>query len=141
MAFITNVPTLQDGFRDLLTIAKQQKAYMQTWSSALSVNITADLTIGWVSNLNTVIARLDAGAALPGIQAYAQSQFAQPAYDVAAQYSTMRSSMVAVLTWLQANIPGNSLTVTSGVVTGSTFTPAQTAPLKSLIDAAVATIA
>jgi len=141
MAFITNVPTLQDGFRDLLNIAKQQKAYMASWSSALTTNITADVALGWASNINTVLARLDADAALPGMQAYAQAQFANPGYDVAAQYATMRAAIAAILTWLQANLPSNSVTVTNAVATGSTFTPAQTAPLKALIDAAVATIA
>lgn len=141
MAFITNVPTLQDAFRDILNIAKQQKAYMASWSSALTANITADTAIGWVSNLNTVIARLDSGAGTTGMQAYAQAQFGGGAYDVAAQYATMRAALVAVLTWLQANIPSAALTVSNGVVTGQTFTPAQTAPLKTLIDAAVATIA
>lgn len=141
MAFITNVPTLQDGFRDLLTIAKQQKAYMQTWSSALSSNITADLALGWASNISTVLVRMDAVAALPGMQAYAQAQFGGGAYDVASQYATMRAAIAAILTWLQANLPPNSLTVTSAVVAGSTFTPAQTAPLKTLIDAAVSSIA
>lgn len=141
MAFITNVATLQDGFRDILTIAKQQKAYMQTWSSALASNVTADVVLGWASNLNTVLARMDAGAALPGMQGYAQAQFGDNAYDVSAQYAAMRSALSAVLTWLQANMPSNSLTVTNAVVVGATFTPAQTAPLKSLIDNAVATIA
>lgn len=141
MAFITNVVTLQDGFRDILTIAKQQKAYMQSWSNALTASITADVALSWVANLNTVIARMDADAALPGMQAYAQAQFGGGAYDVAAQYATMRAAMVAVLSWLQANIPSNSVTVSNGIATGATFTTVSTAPLKALIDAATATIA
>jgi len=141
MAFITNVATLQDAFRDLLNIARQQKAYMASWSSALTANITADVALGWASNINTVLARLDADAAVPGMQTYAEAQFGNPGYDVAAQYAAMRAAMAAILTWLQANLPANSITVVNAVATGATFTPAQTAPLKALIDAAVATIA
>lgn len=141
MAFIANTVSLQRGFEQLQSIAQAQKTYLQSWSAKLTGNITALDAMEWVSNLNRALAAMDAVASLPGMQAYAQQQFGNAAYDVATEYTNMRSAQAAVLSWLKTNIPSNAITISNGVAVGAIYAPAATAPLKTLVDAAVATIA
>lgn len=140
MAFKASTISLQNGFERMLSIALQEKNYLNNWNSRLTSNITALDAVEWLSNLNRVLSEFDIIAALPGLQAYAQAQFGGATYDVASEYSTMRSSLVAVQQWLLTNIPSNSITIVNGVQVGASYTPAQTAPLKALVVSAAATI-
>lgn len=141
MAFIASTVALQRGFDQLLTIAMQEKTYLSNWNARLTSDITALDAVEWVANINRAVSAMDTIAALPGLAGYAQAQFANPGYEVATEYTAMRNALVAVRTWLQANIPANGITITNGVQVGATYSPAATAPLKALIVAAAATIA
>lgn len=141
MAFIASTLPLQTGFATAQSIAMQEKNYLVAWAAKLSGNITALDAMSWVANINAATSQLNAVAVLPGMQAYAQTQFGNPAYDVATAFTAMVNALTAIKTWIVANIPSNSIVITNGVEVGASFTPAQTAPLLALVNAAAATIA
>lgn len=140
MAFRATVGNLQAGFQKILSTCSQEKQILQSWDTKLTGNITGLDAIAMTANLKRVIADIDEVSALPGMAAYAQTQFGDQNYDVAAEFTTMRAALVAVHDWLKANIPANAVYISSGDLTGLTYAPAATAPLKSLIVAAAATI-
>ena len=141
MAFIASQVSLQRGFEALCSVALQQKSYLTNWNTRLSGNITALDGLEIISSVNQALAAMDTNAALPGIAAYAQQQFGNDQYDVAAQYTAMKNALIAVRDWLKTNIPSNAVTITNGAQVGATYTPAQTAGLKALVVSAAATIA
>lgn len=141
MAFRASTISLQQGFTQLLSLAMQEKAYLNSWSQRLNSNITSLDGLEWTANLTRILANFDAISILPGLQAYAQAQFDDPLYNVGAEYTALRSALDAVREWLVTNIPSNSVSITNGVLVGTTYAPAATAPLKALIDAASAQIA
>lgn len=140
MAFRATVGNLQTGFQKILSTCSQQKAILQSWNTKLSGNITGLDAIAMTANLKRVIADIDEVSALPGMAAYAQTQFGDQNYNVAAEFTTMRAALVAVQNWLKTNIPANAVYVSSGDLAGLTYAPAATASLRSLVVAAEATI-
>lgn len=141
MAFIASQVALQRGFEALQSVAMQQKTYLGIWNTKLNGNITALEGLEIVASINQATTLMDQYAALPGMAAYAQTQFGSPGYDVAAEYTAMRAALIAVRNWLTSNIPSNAITITNGAQVGAVYTPAQTAGLKPLVTAAAATIA
>ena len=140
-AFMASTVSLQQGLAQSMNIALQEKNYLQTWSAKLSGNITALDAVTWVANLNNVIAQFNTIAALPGLAAYAQAQVGSGTYDIVAAFNTMVAALTAILNWLKTNIPSNAITITNGLEVGAVYAPATTASLKTLVDAAIATIA
>lgn len=141
MAFIASQVALGPALQQIMGLALQEKNYMAQWATAMAGNITAVQAQSWASNLNTVLPMMATLAATPGIQAYAQEQFGNATYDIAGNYTTMVNALTAIQSWLNANIPANSITISNGSLVGQSFTPAQTAPLLALVNTAIATIA
>lgn len=141
MAFIASQLTLRQGFEQLLSIAGQQKVYLNNWNTRLAGNITALDAMEIVASVTNAVTAMSTYASLPGMAAYAQAQFGGSQYDVVAEFNAMRSALQAVANWLKTNIPANAITVSDGAAVGASYAPAATAPLKSLVVAAIATIA
>jgi hypothetical protein len=86
-------------------------------------------------------------AAVPGLQAYAQSQVNNTGLDLAAEFTAMRTQLDATTAWVVANFPkdanGFLLAQTIGAdgrQVDRVFTAAQTAALRTVLDALIATI-
>lgn len=140
MAFKASQLPLQRGFERALDVAGQEKRTIDAWVAQLNGNITGLDAVAMLANLDRVIGVFEEVAALPGLAEYAKTQFDDPAYDVAAQFTAMTAALSAVRSWLRTNIPANAVSISNGVMVGATYTPAQTAGLKSLVVAAAATI-
>jgi hypothetical protein len=94
--------------------------------------------------LTYALGRMDATAAIPGIAQYIKDQEGDQNYDIAAEYTAMRSAVVAIRDWIYTSMPKVDQAGTlymavqalaqDGTVSDRTFTPAQTAPLRALID-------
>lgn len=86
-------------------------------------------------------------AATPGLGAYAQSQKNAPTLDIVAEFNAVLAATDSVTTWITTNFPkdggGYILAQSFGADTMGerTFTPAQTAGLRTVLDALIATIA
>jgi len=82
-------------------------------------------------------------ASTPGLAAYAQSQENDVNYDIAAEFTSMQSTLTAAINWLNANVPTNVVAVSpvnwpsSSNMISTTFTSGQTAPLRTLLQAIV----
>lgn len=140
MAFKASQLPLQRGFERALDVAGQEKRTLDAWVIQLNGNITGLDAVAMLANLDRVLAVFSEVAALPGLAAYAQSQFSDAAYNVSAEFTATINALTAVKTWLTTNIPSNAVSIVNGVMVGATYTPAQTASLRSLVVAAAATI-
>jgi hypothetical protein len=140
MAFIASQITLQKGLDEALNVANQEKAILNNWNAQLAGNITGIDAMNMLANLKRVLEVFSRVSVLPGLAVYAQQQFGNDTYDVAAEFTTMVNALTATETWLKTNIPSNAVSIVNGQLTGATYTPAQTASLKSLVIAAAATI-
>ncbi len=75
------------------------------------------------------------------LSAYAQAQEDIDGYDPSAEYTAMRLAAEAVVNHITAALPPNSThTVANGRVVEPTFSVAQTAALRSLLDTLIARI-
>ena len=108
MAFKTTgaaaVPVEQ--FPRALALAARLKAdaiNQRDQALAGSVN-TADLE-SFLAELVATRAELTIAQATPGILAYAQAQFDDPAYDIAAEFTAMMGAMATLAAWFEANFP------------------------------------
>lgn len=140
MAFKASQVPLQRGFETALSVAHQQKGILASWYAQLAGNITGIDAMNMMANLNRVIPVFQDIASLPNIGPYVQDQFGDANYNVAAEFSAMVNALVAMRNWLQTNIPSNAVSIVNGQLTGATYTPAQTAALRTLVASAQATI-
>ena len=83
-----------------------------------------------------------------GLAAYAQEQEADPTYDVVAEFLAMRTAVVAARDWLATNLPKDGsnrllerILNADGSITNITVSSAQTAQLRTLLQAVEDTIA
>ena len=140
MAFKVTAFSLQRAFEQLLQIATQEKTYLANWNARLAVNISGLDAVEIVSNIDRALVSFDQVSQTAGLAQYAKDQFATPAYDIVAEYTAMIAALAAIRTWLRTNIPSTAISIVNGVPVGQTFIPADTAPLKALVVAAIATI-
>lgn len=82
----------------------------------------------------------------PGLAAYAKDQESDQAYDVAAEFTAMQTSLTSAMTWMESNVPTNVTTKPvnewgDGVIVSNTFTPAQTAGLQTALQGVIDEIA
>jgi hypothetical protein len=91
-------------------------------------------------------AAFDAAKAVPGLAAYAREQYDNPALDIVAEFNAMTSAIDNVTNWISTNFPkdggGFLLAQTLGAngPVDRMFTPAQTAGLRTQLDALIATV-
>lgn len=89
--------------------------------------------------------QFDTLSATPGISQYAKEMENDPLYDVAAEFTAMQGAISSALAWLDSNVPTN-VTIKSpaswdnGTLITNTFTPAQTAGLRTKISDVIAEI-
>lgn len=140
MAFKASQLSLQQGLTQALDVAGQEKRTLNAWKTQLAGNITGLDAVAMLANLDRVLPIFAQVSALPGLAVYAKAQFGNDTYDVAAEFNTMVSALTAIKTWLTTNIPANAVSISNGSLVGATYTPAQTAGLLSLVNAAIATI-
>jgi len=122
-------------------------------SNAMAAGDTSAQTIlNLLLQVKTLIDRWVALAATPGLAAYAQDQENDATYDVVAEFTAMRTALVAVRDRIINDLPTASappgvagrIAVYSidatGTLIADLFTPAQTASLRADLDAFIATV-
>jgi hypothetical protein len=137
--------------------AVQVKAAAQTQSTLSSANnLTAEHVRLFTDLLIEANNLFIAASAVPGIAAYLNTEKQGTVADPVAEFTAMRSAVVATLDWLRANVPGGSFIGADGnlaykhgfhIPTNNTsptvllrFTAAQTAGYRTQLTALVATI-
>ena len=148
MTFRATNQVTADAYASIKRQAAATRQYCQQQATAMQAATTsADVPFAVIQHFAVVIPMFDGWAATPGIASYAQAQENDPAYDVAAEYTAMRSAMVSARDQLISMFPkdanGFLLYQTmnaGGVVSARTFTAAQLAPVVTLLNNVAATI-
>jgi hypothetical protein len=154
MAFPSSSGTKQENLASAWSIArnaaggiKQRAESLKTSSAAGPIPAASVLDLlTYLADQKLVLSRV---AGLTGIAAYAQEQVGDPALNVATEYSNMIAAVDAVRDWVLANFPKDGsgyLLVTqfagdnSGRTVSRQFSSAETAGLRTVLDALIATI-
>lgn len=112
-----------------------------------SGNVSANAVITVLQRMVGSIAVFDEVSAVAGIVAYAENEENDVNYDVAAEFTAMRTEAIGVRDWILTNFPtavsGEIIKDTleaDGSITVRQFTIAQTAGLRTALDLLIATI-
>jgi len=147
MTFRASNQTSADAYANIKRQAAATKQYMTQQASAMqSATSQAWVPLGVIQHLRDVILLMDGWAATPGLAAYSQAQENDGAYNVATEYSAMRSAMVSARDALIAIFPtsGGFLAYQTMSADGTlgvrTFTAAQLAPVVTQCQNVAATI-
>jgi hypothetical protein len=142
-----NVEAAWRRAREIAGTVKQRTNALSTASAAGSIPSTDIL--GYAQLLADAKTKLQAAASVSGIAAYAQEQIGDPTFDVVASFTDMMSGINGVIAWIITNFPkdGNGFLLAktftvdnSGRTQDRTFTPAQTATLRTTLASLAATI-
>lgn len=129
---------LKSQFREL----RSNSARLRT--EAASGPVSFSRVAGYLAFVTDSIALCDERLARFGgtaIADYAKAQEADPTYNPAAEYNAMKAAAQAVTSHIATAIPANSAhTVVNGRTVEPSFTSAQTATLRGLLDTLVGTI-
>ncbi len=120
----------------------------QARNALLAGAVSANAVIQIMTNLKSSIEVWDSVSSLPGITQYAKDQEDDQAYNVVAEFTTMRTEAVAARDWVITNFPkstGNFIEKDTleldGAITVRQFTPAQTTGLQTALADLIAAIA
>lgn len=144
--------TPADSYEQFQQFLRNVNSELVAWQTRLaSQNVEWRVFTHMQERLTHALGRMDALAAVPGIAAYVKEVENDPGYDVAAEYQAMRASVVAIREWIFISLPRVNQNGTQylavqvlaldGSMADRSFTPAQTAGLRDLIDAFRATVA
>lgn len=153
MAYPATTKTLGDWLTELdkvtaavLTMAQDNR------SLSASGALTVDRVLRFYDYLKLAHVLFTTVASVPGIVGYVQTEKEQPGMDVVAEFLAMRTQVESTIGWIQANLPqadfgGNSYALAVRLpadfttpATPLTFTAAQTAPYRTVLNALIATI-
>lgn len=148
MAFRASNSIPQTAYRVMKDAAVQLKINVQSMIVQLGAAPAGyDYLRDIYRTLRRAYDQMTALAGTPGIVEYAQAQENDPNYDVVAEFLLMQGAIDAALDWMDTNVPTEVTAVAPGSWTdggsmiATTFTPEQTEPLRTALQAVVATIA
>lgn len=133
--------------REMASYVKSRTVSLNTAAAAGS--ISSSLILDYATFLADAKIALQSAASVQGIAAYAQEQIADPTFDIVASYTDMVNAINSVTAWVIANFPKDAngfllaktfTAVNDGRTQDRTFTPAQTATLRTVLDTLTATI-
>lgn len=136
-----------DSYNDIRNSAANLKRLATDSKNLMAAgNVSANVIRQLLDSFIAGKAKLQAASSVPGIADYAQAQEGDGAYDVQAEFTTMVNACTGVIDWIVTNIPASGGYVqleqwSSSGVTVRTFTPAQTANLRTALDTFITTIA
>ena len=128
--------------------ASSLRSFASNFQSQLAAgDMSANAVISALVRMAQSIAVWDRVSAVPGLVAYAQNEENDGTYDVAAEFTAMRTETIGVRDWILTNFPtavsGEIIKDTlenDGSITVRRFTPAETVGLQSALGLLVATI-
>jgi hypothetical protein len=146
MAF--RVDGLGTAYAQAQAEATRLRSYAVSAQAAMAAgNISANAVIQTLTTMKNSIEVFDYISGLSGMAQYARDQQDDQAYDVVAEFQSMRTEAVGARDWVFTNFPtavsGEIIKDTlenDGAITVRQFTPAQTAGLQSALGLLIATI-
>lgn len=148
MAFNATPDVAEPAYERIRSQARATKQYLQSQRAVMvQASVISHVPLAVIQHFAAVIPAMNAWAATPGLAVYAQSQQNDPAYDIVAEFNTMRNAMVAARDNLIAMFPKDGsgfLLYQSLNADGSfayrNFTAAQVAPAVAQMDSVIAAI-
>ena len=147
MAFRASNILPEQGYDRAKKLAVQIKRLAEARSISFASGATSAEVLSVADNLGALKAGLDEAKTIPGIAAYAQGQEDDVTYDVAAEFSAVLVAVDAVIANIVATIPTDAsgwLLINKinadGTLTARSFTGAQLAGLRTVLDALAAII-
>lgn len=152
MAFPTDVGSKRDdleraweGVRNAAGAIKSAAQAVRTRSAAGPIEAREVVTLAdQLANANDRLARY---TVVPGLLAYVREQINDPTIDIVAEYNAMLAQINAVRTWVINNFPKDASNYllyhtfgADGRIVQRTLTSAQTAGLRTQLDALLATL-
>lgn len=145
----SSTASLEEALKQITSYAglvKQRTQGMLAASNAGPVDGAA--LINYLRDLVVAKIKLAERAATPGLAAYAQTQYNDPALNIANEYNSMLSAINSTIVWISTNFPkdGNGYLLYEqiggdGTVSYRSFTTAQLATFRAQLTALIATIA
>lgn len=126
--------------------AIQLKATLQSQVASMAAgNVNASTVLGVYVRLKRDDTTLAAAAGTSGIVQYARNVKNNQSLDVVAEFTAMRSAIADAISWVDTNFPASggyiqSHQISGGVVTERSFSPAQTAGFRTVLNSVIATI-
>lgn len=126
--------------------ANTKSAATQLRASAAAGPVTAIRILEFFAELSSAKASFQVAAGIPGLVEYAKNQLGNTNLDIVLEFNTMVSEIDRTIQWGITNLPqaGGFVQVltlpASGVYTWRTFSSAESAGLRTRLDALIATI-
>ena len=154
MSFPSATGTVQDSLAQAWATARSTASSIKSRAQALSTqaaagNIGSSAILDFATYLADARLVLVKASQTGGIAAYAQAQINDNTLNVAAEFTAMMDGIDGTIAWVVANFPkdGSGFLLARQFQAGGTgrtvdrqFTPAQTASLRTTLDALIATI-
>jgi len=149
MAFpSSNRDDLASAWAGIRVAAGRIKTYAQSLKTASAAgSIQAGDVVSFVDQLASSNDTLARYTAVPGLVEYVRAQIDNAAVDIVAEYSTMLAQINATRNWVLTNFPKDADGYllyhkfdAAGRISQRTFSPAETAGLRTQLDALLATI-
>ena len=148
MAFPASQQVLADALVAAQRTVLRHKAFMAQVSSVMATNtVSANQVIQVMQLTKDALAVVDNSAAVSGMAQYAKDQLDNQAIDIIAEFQVMRAALVDVRDWVITNFPKSAggfiekdTLEADGAITVRQFTSPQTSGLRTVLDAAIATI-
>lgn len=152
MAFPASNGALSETLESTSNVALQMKGQAQQLRDrSATQNVDAGAIIETERLLRQYRAIFVKSAGVSGIGAYAQSQLGSPSLDVVAELNGIIAAIDGVTAWIRSNIPVGTAGAAGYLLIQTwpagqepafrTFTPTQTAGLRTQLDALIATVA
>lgn len=147
MAFPATADNLARALLDAQNEARAIKTYSADAVTLMAGNnVSANQVLDIYARLGTAKAKFQAVAAVSGIGQYAKDQFANQSLDVVAEFNAMVAAVDYVRSWIETNHPKDPSgyllkdQFSGGSISVRSFTPAQTAGLRTALSSLVAAI-
>ncbi len=148
MAFKASNILPEQAYNTLKRTAVQLKINLQSFNTNLeNNNVDFKLIKAIYLTINNAKNQLDALSQTPGIIEYAKVQEDDQGYNVAAEFIDLIEKMQSALTWVSNNVPStvtlkvpNAWGSPNDTIVSNTFTPAQTAGLRTVLTTIITAI-
>ena len=147
MAFPASTQIKVDALQALRRAANQLKSNMQTKKDMMAAqSVSGAFVISILVDVKSAITTFNDTSTVPGIAEYVQDQYNDDGIDVVAEFAAMKTTSENVRDWIITNLPkaNGYLAVrtmdATGKISDRMFSPADTANLRTQMEAVIGTI-
>lgn len=143
MTYPATQPTLHEAFQQAHGLVREiRKRAINNRDALAAGNQAGEFILRILLRARQDIATLQSVSAIPGIGAYAQSQMVDETLNIGTEFSAVLAALGNVESWLETNLPRDNghLLLINADGTDVEFTPAQTAGLRTQLQALIDTM-